>query len=274
MMSNGPVLLMTSCINPQGMKFTKLQDKMERRRQYEKALSFYLANTSLKIVYCDNSGEEIEGLIKNMDDSRIELLSFNGNNYDVCLGKGYGELEIIRYAMDHSRFLKNAKSVIKVTGRLIVKNLCEVTRLNYRLFCRPEHFIFANELTKPHEFDSRCFYASLDFLSCYFLNQPNTINDTEGRYFEHFLYDSIKSLPTSFVVSGFVLPLVVNGVSGSTGSQYDDKQLNRLEKSARIRDFCQYEKRRFKGENQRIYRRIRCVSSLARIKKALLVRFI
>lgn len=273
MMNNSPVLLMTSCINPQGMKYTKLQDKIERRRQYVKAVTFYLTNTRLKIVLCDNSGEEIGDLIKNMDDSRIELLSFNGNNYDVCLGKGYGELEIIRYAMGHSRFLKNAKSVIKVTGRLMVENLCEVTRLNYRLFCRPKHFIFADELMNLHEYDSRCFYASIDFLSCYFLNQPNTINDTEGHFFEHFLYDIIKSLPASFVVSGFALPLVFNGVSGSTGFQYCDKQLNRLEKMLKIRDFCQYEKRSFIDKNKRIYRKICCVSSLTRIKKALLVKF-
>ena len=112
----------------------------------------------------------------------------------------------------------------------------------------------------------------MDFLSCYFINQSNTINDTEGRFFEHVLYDTIKNLPTSFVVSGFALPLVVNGVSGSTGFQYNDKQLNRVEKLAKIRDFCQHNKIRFVDKNLKIYRKISCVSLFTRIKKTLLVR--
>ena len=39
------VLLMTACINPQGMSKTVLQNKEERLTQYKTALNWYLRNT-------------------------------------------------------------------------------------------------------------------------------------------------------------------------------------------------------------------------------------
>ena len=49
------VILLTSCVNPNGMPFTALSDINVRKQQYLEALSFYVYNTSLPIVYVDNS---------------------------------------------------------------------------------------------------------------------------------------------------------------------------------------------------------------------------
>lgn len=266
-------LLLTSCIDPQGMKFTQLQDKFVRRSHYVKALNYYIENTSCRIVFCDNSGEELGGLIENnKKEDRVELLSFYGNAYDVDLGKGYGEFEIIQYAFSHSNYLREAQSVIKITGRLIVENLVEVKRIMDTLFRRPNSFVFASMDWGLNYCDSRCFYASADFFVSFFINQPNMINDSKGYYFEHFLCDKIKKCPLCYVISDFAIPLVYRGISGTSGSMYDDKQLNRLDKLKRIRDFCQYEKRRYKNANRKVFWRLCCVSSLVRVLKSIVGR--
>ena len=53
-------LLLTACINPNGMSYTVLQDPNERKIQYEEALNYYLTKTKCKIVFVENTGE-VEG---------------------------------------------------------------------------------------------------------------------------------------------------------------------------------------------------------------------
>ena len=44
------VLLLTACINPNGMSYTVVQDIELRKKQYRESLSFYLTHTKYKIV--------------------------------------------------------------------------------------------------------------------------------------------------------------------------------------------------------------------------------
>ena len=53
------ILLLTACINPDGMPFTCLADVGVRKKQYIEALNFYLKNTTRKIVFVENSGTDI-----------------------------------------------------------------------------------------------------------------------------------------------------------------------------------------------------------------------
>jgi len=67
------VILLTGCINPDGMPFTKLMDISERQKQYEEAIRFYLKETCLRIVYCDNSGIDISSYFQEYIDSGIKI---------------------------------------------------------------------------------------------------------------------------------------------------------------------------------------------------------
>ena len=85
------IILLTSCVNPNGMPFTALSDIDVRKQQYLDALWFYINNTSLPIVYVDNSNFDIEQfkIFHANVYKRLELLSFEGNR-DKVHGKGYG----------------------------------------------------------------------------------------------------------------------------------------------------------------------------------------
>ena len=113
------VVLLTACVNPNGMSKTVLQDMELRRKQYVNALNFYLQETSLPICFVENTGFDMSCEFHSyIDSGRLEYLCFKGNNYDKSLGKGYGEAVIILYATENSVFLKRCKYLIKVTGRV------------------------------------------------------------------------------------------------------------------------------------------------------------
>lgn len=54
-----PLLLLTACVNPNGMKFTALQDPKVRMTQYVKAVNFYLSKTDFPVLVVENSGYDL-----------------------------------------------------------------------------------------------------------------------------------------------------------------------------------------------------------------------
>ena len=123
------IILLTACVNPNGMALTALQDTDERLRQYEGALNWYLDNTDLPILFVENTGYDIsKRYLHQIEDGRLEVLSFNGNIYPRELGKGYGEAKILEYALNHSTSLEKVDIVIKITGRLICCNVNTIVK--------------------------------------------------------------------------------------------------------------------------------------------------
>lgn len=126
---NEQVILLTACINPNGMAYTVLQDSDERLRQYRVALDWYLQHVKNKIVFVENTGYDISHFYEeSIATGKLEVLTFQGNNFDKSKGKGYGEALIIEHALQHSKFLKNYVNIIKITGRLICENVGRMER--------------------------------------------------------------------------------------------------------------------------------------------------
>lgn len=217
------VILLTACINPNGMAFTALQDCEERKRQYKDALSFYLRKTRAKIVFVDNSGYDIGELIGEynnyISEKRLEMFSFFGNDYDKNLGKGYGEALIIEYALNQSLLLKNADIIIKITGRLICSNINLIMR-----FCMIKQKVTANlvyDQWNNLECLSHIFAAPYNFYTEYFLVDKNKLNDSKNYWFEHLLLYSVKKWKSDGMKYGeFPLPPIIKGQRGSVGVNY------------------------------------------------------
>ncbi len=215
------ILLLTGCINPEGMILTKLIDKEERKKQYCKAIHYYLKNTKYPIVFSENSGSDISPLFRDeIDSGRFECLTFKGNK-DKKRGKGYGECEIIEYALKNSRFIQAEKNkrIAKITGRLIIKNLKNI--LIHSLIFPDNSVLFAinSDISFP---DSRLIIAHVDFYRL-FIQSKNNINDISGYYFEHALYDTIKREKRFIYVPFFIMPRI-EGISGSTGRHYNTER--------------------------------------------------
>jgi hypothetical protein len=215
------ILLLTGCINPNGMTMTSLSNQEVRMAQYIEAIRFYLSNTKYPIVFTENSGTDISGIFSDaIDTCRMEFLTFSGNQ-NKERGKGYGECEIIQYALDHSKIIRSNHNqrIVKITGRLIVKNIKVISRLHTFIFPKQTVFCSINsDLSFP---DSRFFIAPIAFLYS-FLQVKEKINDFKGYYFEHALYDILKEKKEYSYSPFFIYPQII-GMSGSTGKLYTEE---------------------------------------------------
>ncbi|MDM8310359.1 hypothetical protein [Phocaeicola barnesiae] len=221
---NDLVILLTGCVNPNGMIFTKLQDKDVRAKQYIEAITWYLNNTNLKIVFTENSGYELKSYINKEFYSRIEFLTYNGNDYKKELGKGYGEGLIIDYTLKNSKFIHSKSNIIKITGRLILTNINDI--ISWYLHHNHNNKLILCDVNRNITTAfSRVVIAPKSFYSDYFLNEVKKCNDSQGYQFENALATSIQLCKRlkKYNLSLFPFPYIFYGVSGSDGNIIKNK---------------------------------------------------
>lgn len=201
------------------MSKTTLQDKDKRLAQYKTALDWYLQNTDIKIVFAENTCFDISNdYTEYTKQGRLEILTFDGNNYDKNLGKGFGEALIIEYAFKYSHLIKSAKDVLKVTGRLIIKNINQLLNNSRQgiLYCN-----LVKASSRKNTGYSIFFRAPKSFFTECFLKNINLINDETLYYFEHYLNDCcITWQKDGNVWKEFWLPIQICGQSGTSGAYY------------------------------------------------------
>lgn len=221
------IILLTACITPNGMSCTKLQDPLERRLQYEQALTFYLENTSFKIVFVENTDTYIgDKYIQYINEGRLEFITFMGNDFSVKLGKGYGEAVIIKEAFKESTLIQNCDYVIKITGRLVITNIYQL--LNEVLEkLETKKIVGATMFPKIGIAYSHFFIAHKSFFNDAFFEYMRKANDSQKIYFEHILYQQIKKwVDQGNFIHFFLRPICVVGCSGSTGEVYPTHSFN------------------------------------------------
>lgn len=224
------ILFLTACVHPNGMVETVLQDEDVRLRQYLDAIKYYLYYTELPILVVENTNTDLSPFFKeDIAKGRLEILTFQGNDFDKSLGKGYGEGLILNYAFKHSTLIANAQNIIKVSGRHRVVNLMSVVRLS-EIFLGGfnKDFVVCEVDSKKSFARSDMFIASKAFYERWFLAKSLEVNDSRRVWFEHKLYESI-----SFAYkSGFHVlfpPLCVSqeGQSGTSGAEMKRPRLRR-----------------------------------------------
>lgn len=211
-------ILLTACVNTNGMIFTQINDSSTRLEQYLNAINFYLKNTNCNIVVVENSNFDFTPYFaKEVEEKRIECLCFEGNSYDKSLGKGFGEACIIDYALANSIFIKKTKSIMKITGRVKVDNISKVIKL-----CKPNTIYTSYSRKYPGVFKSLCVCAPILFWKK-FVSQKDQLNDSKNFYFEHLLYKLAIEASKSSIhdVSLFNCPVQYNGYSGTSGRKYE-----------------------------------------------------
>lgn len=219
------VLFMTACINPGGMPETVLQDLNIRLDQYIRAVHYYLEETSFEILFVENSGYDISSHFEEtVQSGRLEVITFFGNGFNHSLGKGFGECLVVKEALKRSRMLKNASSIIKVSGRHIVSNIVSIACMSKQLVSS-DTFVVCDINKKTRGANSDLFIASKDFYER-LVSNIDLINESNGRWFEHALYESIDQ----YVKDGnefqyLPLPLNQEGQSGSMGIAFQKPTL-------------------------------------------------
>ncbi|RWU07565.1 hypothetical protein [Pedobacter chitinilyticus] len=215
-----PLVLLTGCINPEGMIFTKLQNPERRRLQYIDAINFYLNNTENVVVFVENSGVDLSDEFKgSLHKDRLEVITFFGNSFDRRLGKGYGEMLILKHAFENSTFIKKSVSIFKITGRYKLLNFKSILRSYQEHHCN----IMVDLPRQLKYSDSRVFIADKIFFTKFLFPTAGMIDDSAGYYFEHALSRAVllSIIEEKYKYLPFKYYPRLKGESGTDGLNYD-----------------------------------------------------
>lgn len=103
-----------------------MTDSSRRLEKYLEGIDNWLRKIpNLRIIICDGTGYDWHPeIMRHYCNSHIECLSFfNDINAVKMFGKGYGEIQILNYAIENSKFLKKSKHFMKITGKYWVENI-------------------------------------------------------------------------------------------------------------------------------------------------------
>ena len=224
---NDICILLTACVNPNGMIFTALQDSNERQRQYEDALNYYLTQTGVTIVFVENTGCDFSSKYSEyIQQGRLEYITFQGNDYDKTLGKGYGEYKILMYADQHSSVLRRHRYVVKITGRIKVLNINKLLASKWLFFSH----VFRCDFRQTDYLWSMVIILETRKLMEIFKTNGERLNDSQGVYFEHVLYEGMAHDKKTLAIPFMESPLI-DGVCGTSNTSYSELvgKDNRLE---------------------------------------------
>lgn len=206
------------------MPQTAIQNVDERLAHYRNALDFYLMRTDYNVVFCENSGIDISGYYKkDIRNGRLEVLTYMGNNFDKRRGKGYGESQIVAYAIQNSQKVKQASKfqpIVKISGRHVVDNVDRICK-TVRIFVAKDTFVCAHINKRTKGVISDFYIGTLDFHQLFVKNQ-NEIDESKGVWYEHVLFSTMKEYyhKREGKVLNLPVPLYQIGVSGSTGEPF------------------------------------------------------
>ena len=215
--------LVTGCISPSGNIYRlALKDEKLRYDQYIDSLKYYISKPwCKKLVFCDNSDSSVsDEIVKyaKKNKTSFEWISFCGNKEEaVRKGKGYGEGEIIDYALTHSQLLLESDYFIKITGRLKIKNLPTLFWLegkNANIFNVDKEHVKAQ--TFFYMIEKECYNNN-------FREAFVNVDDRNNVFLENLFYEIIVKKGIPYVQ--LPIHLYVEGVSGSTGLRYSGSRL-------------------------------------------------
>lgn len=223
------VVLMTGAIKPNSFDTLAIKDADIRKAQYIEAINFYLTHTNYNIVFTENSGISLAMEFEDYNE-RIEFLTYTSLTNIPDMGKGAKELEIINYAMVHSKFIQESVAIVKITGRLKVLNIKKLYN-RFIVFNQRYSRLLNCNIYKKTRMDSRCFFFTKDFWP-YLKRNGKSISLKYS--FEQALWDSgLEYIRDGGVYKRFKRPLSISGLSGGFGTSYDDGFLIRRIKCIR-----------------------------------------
>jgi len=218
------VLLLTGAIDIKEFNIpsTTITDINERLSQYLNSIDFAITHYQLitDIVFCENTGFIFDyAPLKEKalaNGKNLEIISFKGD-YTLIekKGKGFGEGEIIKYALNTSKILAEYSAFFKLTGRLIVKNMDRIVATTKS----ENSFIYHPKTIYRMPVDHiETFFYKVD-KTIYIENLIDAFEEVDEscyRYLEHIFYERLFN----FNLLSFKIAPQISGISGTSGDSY------------------------------------------------------
>lgn len=231
-----PVLLTSSVVaHDAGVA---LKDTQERIRLTLESIREWLGvDPALRIVVCDGSDYDFSAdVAQRFPGAAIECLHFeNPQDLVKVHGRGYGEGEIVRHALTHSRFVAQAGCFAKCTSKLWVANFaqCAVDWQGDMAFKAVFLDVFSPwRKTRLAYIDTRFYITSCESYRRYFENAHQRIRAADGHGLEECFRDIFVQHGLRHAL--FRVPPVICGVGGGTGVYYRNPLKRRLKEKLRL----------------------------------------
>jgi hypothetical protein len=230
MLQSIPPVLITTCIIPTDCNI-RLVDPNKRLFHTIEAIEYWsTVGSNIRIIVCDGSNFNYSEILRiKFPNVEIEFLHFQTSEISTKLkGKGFGEGEIINFALENSIILMKSESFIKCTGKLWIENIMQMVD-NYRSpLSINAHFdhIFSLKSIKLRYLDTRFYIVNKNFYKQYLSNAHLECNSSEGINLEHIFLEIMINLNEKYFI--FKKNPIIQGVGGGSGEYYKNNLKRRL----------------------------------------------
>ncbi len=216
-------ILITSSITPHDPG-VQLSDPQQRLfHAMESIAQWVRVAPGSRLILCDGSNFDFRPIVEEkFPHMEIECLSFENNHAKILThGRGYGEGEIIKFALEHSVFLRSTAAFAKCSSKLWVENYPECLR-HFQGNCLFSG-VFKNTFSilksvEMIQVDTRFYIVRNDFYRNNLIDAHHEISLATGFGLEDSFHRAlIDSKQEGYL---FTTPPVIMGVGGGTGKYY------------------------------------------------------
>ena len=191
----------------------------------------------LQLVICDGSNFDFSlAVAQRFPAASIECLCFENDQAAVRRkGRGFGEGEIVRFAVSRSRMIQHAGAFAKCTSKLWVSNYAEcLVDWNGNFLCKAvfDHVFSPFKKTTLSYIDTRFYVVSLPYYKQYFEAAHQSIDLGSGKGLEDCFLEIFTSRCIDRVL--FNTPPVIDGVGGGIGKYYKNPWKRRIKEKLRL----------------------------------------
>jgi hypothetical protein len=217
-----PPLLLTSSVTPMDLSGRLNDPALRIKHALESVGEWLLRKPELRIVICDGSGYDFSSNMKStFPNANIECLSFMNDSIQIARhGKGFGEGEIIRYAIKHSKLLQESEEFMKCTAKLWVSNIQQcLSQWSGHFLCNAYFAnVYSLKKTKIKFLDTRFYIIRKDVYLQFFLDAHSSLGNNPKRSIEYAFLNVMINEKMEGVL--FSTPPIVCGMGGGSGRYY------------------------------------------------------
>jgi hypothetical protein len=194
-------------------------------------------DASLRIVVCDGSNYDFSPAVRHeFPGALIECLYFQNDQQLVReFGRGYGEGEIVKYAINNSKFIDQFNCFAKCSAKLWVTNFlkCADDWNGFARFKAVFSSVFSPFYNTSYEYvDTRFYIVSLRYYRMHLENAHHAIDIGIGYGLEQCFHDVLVAQKLNHYL--FNLPPIICGVGGGTGISYNNSRLRIIKEKIRL----------------------------------------
>jgi hypothetical protein len=224
------VLITTANKPPQGVPFLKMTNVAMRLITSKASVFFWAAHGAKRIVIADATGENI---LNSEDILLLKKISVEVEQINYCQneelikkrGKGYGEGELIKFALKNSKFLEVENNFFKCTGKLYCRNFKNIIEMINQNNIQNIFWRYVGEGDSMQQWiDTRFFFTTKEFCEKHLIPAYLKADETKAAA-EFYCFNIIEKE----LESAKALRPLLSGFSGGTGDQYFDLSLGYLD---------------------------------------------